>query len=1274
MAKRAQPTEADDLATIAEARERGATELRFHARSERVLRELYTVTSLTDLNVTLDGPTELPGGIAALEKLDSLSVDGDETTALPPDLGELSRLGRLSAYNMKLRKLPDGFGKLARLRKAVLWSNDFRELPAGFCDLAAIEELELKWNELERLPDDLGRLATLVDLDLEDNNLKALPSGLAGLRALKFLRLADNKFTRFPEEAFDIPQLELVDLGENKIKTIPPTIVRAKALRELYLKQNEIAALPDELFDTKLVVLEMEQNKIKTVPPGLARMTSLLDFKLWGNEIAGVPEEVIRAGKAAILEHLGLAKPPTVEGDKPADAAAIVKRYKDKLDAFRRGAKKKLHSEDMLERVLAFITGADDRVPPPRIDDHYSFGHICELLAPHPEWTFIERRVIRYIAQAAWHFRQPEHDYYNGYHDEFFSWLAPQLEAEAAGGTLFADIAAELPLDEEVLALSALRELGKHIVKDSGEPTSFGRWLLAVAPRQLEAVARFCADTGRGRAGLTGLLLRHDPAAFAKVGAQLLKIEPDEDGETHIPHEGLAQACAVAPAQYETLLREAIAKTDCMPCKAEGGKTLLEHYPQHRAEGLAIIDETLRAISDRKNKGERYSFPWSGAGRWTDGTPQYIEWAQRQAPEVRPWIFAHVENTKVFDLDVAEVVARTLGQDGLEILVEGLQMTIDDDGIAAHFRRMFTLLAPLDCRAHLDKFWKIATSERRPVRHTACVALAKQDPALVLPRARELLESKKAHEREAALVILGMLPGAEPRAILGKLLDHEANDDARDVIVAALYADAQAIDAVEAKRRVAAAEARGKLAKPVAKWLDEAKLPGLVWAGGKKPVDNKTLRFLFHRQTRRTELELDPEARPVLALIDRGKGGAFAAKLLALIEKNGGVMAKNRFALALCGTFADDATVAKLEEIAIEKRNENAVRAIGLSSADAAPRALSRIMREFRTKYPNVREVAAEAFAAIADARGQTTFELADAMLPDFGLPKLAPKVSGEIGADGKLALVDDKDKPLKGAKIPAKLKPLIAEVNDATKQLAASLAYYMTCGRTWSLDAWSAFFLEHPLASALARRLVWRTQEHTFRVTDDGEFADAAGKRVVLGKAAVISLAYPLALPPAALAAWRAAFADIAQPFPQLERKVVELPATDRERRMSFQFENKELSAGTFKGRADRLGWRRGSVVDSGEVSAYRKVYVQAGVEAFIRTEGVGAAGWEGEATLGALFFVPAGAIVTGGYTYDEPRDDSDARLIKFADLPAMVYSETIADLEAIVATRADD
>src|SRR5205085_9113676 len=97
------------------------------------------------------------------------------------------------------------------------------------------------------------------------------------------------------------------------------------------------------------------------------------------------------------------------------------------------------------------------------------------------------------------------------------------------------------------------------------------------------------------------------------------------------------------------------------------------------------------------------------------------------------------------------------------------------------------------------------------------------------------------------------------------------------------------IDVTEAGRRVEAAKERGKLARPAAKWVDEKKLPAPAWAGSKKKkLDADTLRFLLHRQTRRTEIEIDPEARDVFDLVDRESAGPLAEKLLALVMKNGG--------------------------------------------------------------------------------------------------------------------------------------------------------------------------------------------------------------------------------------------------------------------------------------------------------------------------------------------------------------------------------------------------
>ena len=124
-----------------------------------------------------------------------------------------------------------------------------------------------------------------------------------------------------------------------------------------------------------------------------------------------------------------------------------------------------------------------------------------------------------------------------------------------------------------------------------------------------------------------------------------------------------------------------------------------------------------------------------------------------------------------------------------------------------------------------------------------------------------------------------------------------------------------------------------------------------------------------------------------------------------------------------------------------------------------------------------------------------------------------------------------------------------------------------------------------------------------------------------------------------------------------------------ERPRAKCFRFEDKELNSLTFKGRAERRGWRRGSVIDSGEVSAYRKVFPHDKIEVFIGTEGMNVTAYadDGEVTLKDLFFVRPGAVVTGSYTYDEPRDENDDRLIKLNDVPPIVFSEVVADLTAI-------
>ena len=118
----------------------------------------------------------------------------------------------------------------------------------------------------------------------------------------------------------------------------------------------------------------------------------------------------------------------------------------------------------------------------------------------------------------------------------------------------------------------------------------------------------------------------------------------------------------------------------------------------------------------------------------------------------------------------------------------------------------------------------------------------------------------------------------------------------------------------------------------------------------------------------------------------------------------------------------------------------------------------------------------------------------------------------------------------------------------------------------------------------------------------------------------------------------------------------------------MSSQYKNTNLNAMTFKGRAERLGWQRGSVCDGGGITSYRKNFPGAGADVILEVEGMYIGiGMEDSIKLGRFCFVNSGSVSTGSYVYDEPNDEKDPRLLAFGDVPPIVFSETLGDLTKI-------
>lgn len=1276
------------LDEIAEAKKAGATKLSIRAPNIDIARAACEVTSVTDLRLSGE-LTALPEELGNLVNLEGLSVESNQLTTLPAAIGKLTKLTDLRAYSNKMTSLPPEIGALSKLRKAVLWSNQLTTLPPEIGGWKSIVELELKWNKLTKLPDEIGQLVNLEQLDLEDNELETLPTTLGGMTKLYRLVLADNNFSKFPVGVLDLPALRELDLSENKLKELPDELHRLSKLEELKLGKNEISKLGSGIYEIRtLTTLELGENKVTSISKDFGKLPLLTTLALEDNPVQGFSEETLATGRDAIFAQLGLIERAVVEGDLPDNAAEIVKASKERLEQFQRACKKKSHSREMLPRLIDFFTGKTNEVPPIRRDDKYGFSHLPEHLLKFADWTFIDRRIVRYVAGTAFYYRQPGHDYFTGYYESFYAWLKPQLKAEAPGGDLFSrvvDVIRSKDVDDELILRSSLRELDEEMMHDDGSPTSYGRWLIEQAKVRIAVIGEMGERYHGVRDGVIGLFVKHAFDLFAQIADKLLSLDPDEDGEVHAPTGAYDKLCAVDPVKYASMVLEGIAKAPCLACQAELAKILTERCgPAHRAKAFETALGALTLLSERHNKEERVWFPFDGSHG--DCSSKYVDFVLRNfGRDAKDAIFKYTENTKRFDLEVAEVIARHIGQDGIDALAEGLNMSFDDDSIAPHFRKMFAMLAPLDWSKYRDKAWELARAEQKQVRHTACTALAKLPTGEVLPKALELIGEKKAHLREAGVLIATLLAGDPAAKTLDKLLASEPNDDCRDLIVTQRYAHETKITAADLTKRVATARDRGKLAKPVAKWVDEKKLGSVVFKGGKK-ADADTVRFLLHRQTRLADIAPEAEVRAAYALIDRDKSSAFAAKLLAGAIKNGGVSAKNRFALSVVGLLGGDDVIETLEELALET-NVNAATTLGLLGTHEAARALDRIMKKFRTKYPNVREAAQDAFDGIAQTLGISRFELADSMIPDFGFTKGEGQITlGKVKArvviddDRKLAFYD-KDKLIKspGKGLAGKQKEALERLRDdfdaATRTLKTNLEYYMVGGRRWVADKWKAFFLANPLAKAFSRSLIWnaipaRGEPTAFRVDAKGALLDRTSAAVTLAKDTQVALVHPLDLDAHTRSAWQAILdeANLAPPFAQLNRSVFLPKEDDRTKTISFEFENKELEGLTFKSRAERLGWRRGSVVDGGAVSAYRKLFERHQIEAFIGTENLGVQSYDGgEVTLEQLFFVKAGSVVTGSYTYDEPRSQDDQRLIKLGDLPAIVYSETIADLHAV-------
>jgi hypothetical protein len=601
--------------------------------------------------------------------------------------------------------------------------------------------------------------------------------------------------------------------------------------------------------------------------------------------------------------------------------------------------------------------------------------------------------------------------------------------------------------------------------------------------------------------------------------------------------------------------------------------------------------------------------------------------------------------------------------------------------------------------------WPVLEHKSKPVRSAAARVLGRLGDASV-GRAKELLVAKKASVRSAAVSLLAVAETPAAAQALEARLDDETDEEVRDQILLALdqvwEAQGKKITRKQIDQRIA--RTAEKLEKPVTDWIDEKKLPPLCFAKGREKLKPQAVRYLLYRQSRAREMKPDIECKPLYALLDCKTSGDFAMAVLRMFLGSK-MAAEDRWALALAGILGDDRIVpALMGQIRVwvdanrGKLAEYASQALALLGSDVALCAVDALSIRYRSKQKNIGKAAAEAFAEAAERQGITVDELGDRAVPWLGFEAGKPRVVGQgekqvearIGLEFKLEFRD----MAKGKKITSLPSWVPAEVKNEYKDLAATLREVlkgqlvrienlMVRQFRWPLGRWQELFLVHPVLFPFATRLVWGIYDGgrlraTFRALEDRTLTNAADEAVTLpgGKAnaVTVGIVHPLELSADDRRAWSVHLADynVQSPFQQLERPVVYPTTDEKPLKMSSKYKNTDLNAMTFKGRAERLGWQRGSVCDGGGIPSYRKSFPGAGADVILETEGMFiGVGMDDSIKLGRFCFVKSGSVLTGSYVYDEPSDEKDPRLLSFGEVPPIVFSETLGDLARIAGTK---
>ncbi len=425
---------------------------------------------------------------------------------------------------------------------------------------------------------------------------------------------------------------------------------------------------------------------------------------------------------------------------------------------------------------------------------------------------------------------------------------------------------------------------------------------------------------------------------------------------------------------------------------------------------------------------------------------------------------------------------------------------------------------------------------------------------------------------------------------------------------------------------------------------------------------------------------------------------------------NSGAAGKDNWVLLHLGLFGDDEIARRLTPLIRAWPGESAhARAVtGLDvltqiGSDTALMLLNGIAQ--KVKFKGLQDKAREKIAEIAATRGLTQEELEDRLAPDLGLDEQGSLIldfgprAFKVGFDESLkpyvrewldgktgAKLGDLPKPKKTddeelAKAAVeRFKLLKKDARTIASQQVLRLELAMCLRRRWSAGVFQEFIAQHPLLRHLARRLIWAvyqmpeitdpdTDETSiasyggdlvacFRVSDEGNFTNAADDDYVLPEGAhyKIGLPHALELPVEIAGEFAQLFADyeLLQPFAQLGRDIYRLTDAEKQTDKLLRWNGLKVATGKVLGLVN-IGWRRGPAQDSGCIWTFEKPLGNNQVIELTLDPGI---------IVGMIDEYPEQTL--GEITLGEPqRWGYNQNLVKLGELDDIAASELIRDME---------